>query len=176
LSIVTRCDVTGRQIEVIVDRAVQAGGLLGGLAITLMMVHVTVDVVARKLFGAPLPGTLAIVTYYYMVLIAFAPLAAVERVRGHIGIGAIEFVPVLVRHQAWISLVTGFAMALLAWRGWVGAVRDWTIGAVQVQGNAVVPVWPARFLVPFGAGLMAIALFGRFVTYLRGNAARYADP
>lgn len=153
--------------------ALHAGELLGGIAIVVMMVHVSLDVAARKLLGAPLPGTLAIVAYYYMVIAAFAPLAAVERVRGHIAVdAALDLAPRRLRHhvQNWTGLVAGIAIALVAWRGWTDAVRDWNIGAVQVQGSDIVPVWPARFVVPLGASLLAITLLGRFTTYLTGNA------
>ncbi len=77
--------------------------------------------------------------------------------------------------EVWTGLVAGVAIALLAWRGWTDAMRDWNIGAVQVQGNMIVPVWPARIVVPLGAGLMAMTLFGRFIVYLLGNARSSRD-
>lgn len=168
----------GRRIRVSADAAARAGGLLGGIAIVLMMVHVSLDVAARKLLGTPLPGTLTIVAYYYMVIVAFAPLAAVERLRGHMAVdAAVDLLPLrLKRHvRMWTGLAAGIAMAVLAWRGWTDAVRDWNIGVVQTQGSLIVPVWPARFVIPLGAGLMGMMLFARFIVYLLGDIKPFRD-
>ena len=163
-----------KRLRVITDRAARAGGLIGALAVGLLALHVSLDVAARKLFGTPLPGTLTIVTYYYMLILAFAPLAAVEAVRGHIAIGFLgegRTRPSRRHARSLMDLAAGLMMALLAWRGWIAAVRDWDIGAVQAQSSLMVPVWPARFVVPLGAGLMALVLVGRFVARLRASAA-----
>ena len=56
-------------------RTTSLATLIAGIAIALMMLHVSLDVAFRYLLGAPLPGTLTIVTYYYMVIAAFVPLA-----------------------------------------------------------------------------------------------------
>lgn len=162
------------RFRVVTDRAARAGGLLGALAAGLLALHVSLDVAARKLFGTPLPGTLTIVTYYYMLILAFAPLAAVEAVRGHIGIGfpGERRARPSGRHaRSLMDLAAGLVMALLAWRGWIAAVRDWDVGAVQAQDSLMVPVWPARFVVPLGASLMALVLVGRFVARLRAGDA-----
>ena len=47
--------------------------LIGGLAIALMMLHITADVVLRFLFSSPPPGTITYVSNYYMVIAAFVP-------------------------------------------------------------------------------------------------------
>lgn len=145
----------------IFDATARAAALLGAIAIMLMMAHVAVDVVARKVFGRPLPGTLAAVTHYYMVIAVFAPLALVERGRGHISVDVVEAM-LPARARRWLDgltrLAAALAMAMVAWRGWVESVRDWEIGAAQVQGGDLLPVWPSHFIVPLGAGLMAIAL------------------
>ncbi|WP_416391404.1 TRAP transporter small permease [Alloalcanivorax xenomutans] len=62
--------------------------VIGGLAIALMMLHVTADVVGRFVFGTPIPGTITIVSHYYMIVAAFVPLAyAEQKKRTHHGGG-----------------------------------------------------------------------------------------
>ena len=80
--------------------------VLAGAAVALMMVQVTLDVAMRHLFGSPLPGTLTIVSYYYMVIAAFVPLALAEQREAHI---SVEFVTDLMpkgvqRHLAGLML------------------------------------------------------------------------
>lgn len=155
-----------KRIIWLIDMVARAGAVLGAAAILLMMVHVALDVVMRKLLGAPLPGTLAMVTNYYMVIAVFMPLALVERHRAHISVDVM--MPILPARlgrcmRALSGLAAALFMALVAWRGWTDAVRDWQVSASQVQGSAVMPVWPAHFAVPFGAGLLAIALLLRLV-------------
>ena len=81
--------------------------VLAGAAVALMMVQVTLDVAMRHLFGSPLPGTLTIVSYYYMVIAAFVPLALAEQRDAHI---SVEFVTDLMpkgvqRHLAGLMLL-----------------------------------------------------------------------
>ena len=161
-----------KRIIWLIDMLARAGAVLGAAAILLMMVHVTLDVVMRKLLGAPLPGTLSAVTNYYMVIAVFMPLALVERHRAHISVDVM--MPLLpARLSRYVGAMSGLAaaliMALVAWRGWTDAVRDWQASASQVQGSAVMPVWPVHFAVPFGAGLLAIALLLRLVPRRLGN-------
>ena len=56
---------------------INAVTVLAGLSVALMMVHITVDVISRYVFNYPLPGTITVVSNFYMVLVAFLPLAFV---------------------------------------------------------------------------------------------------
>ena len=62
--------------------------ILSGLFLFAMMVHVTVDVALRYAMNSPIPGTLEIVSAYYMVAGVFLPLAAVELARASIAVDA----------------------------------------------------------------------------------------
>src|SRR6266567_2009403 len=57
-----------------------------GIALILMMLHVNADVVGRLLLNHPIPVTIEVVSYYYMVAVIFLPLAAVERADHHIAV------------------------------------------------------------------------------------------
>lgn len=168
-----------KRIIRLVDAAARVGAFLGSAAVLLMMLHVALDVVVRKLLGQPLPGTLTTVTHYYMVIVVFAPLALVERYGGHISVDLlVPLMPARVKTlmQAASGLAAALIMALVAWRGWVDAVRDWEVSAAQVQGGAIMPVWPAHFAVPIGAGLLSIAFLLRLAPRLSGDASSLRQP
>jgi hypothetical protein len=51
---------------------------IGAAIITLMALHVIADVSCRYLLNQPLPGTIEIVSLYYMVAVIYLPLAYVQ--------------------------------------------------------------------------------------------------
>ena len=59
-------------------RAANWTSVLAGLAVVAMMLQVTLDVTLRYLIGKPLMGTLTMVSFYYMVIVAFVPLALAD--------------------------------------------------------------------------------------------------
>lgn len=145
--------------------------ILGGIAIVLMMLHVSADVIARYVFNTSLPGTLTMVTYYYMIFATFLPLALAEKRRSHISVEVLtEMLPTRARlHlQGWIMLLTAVVMGLLAWRSFDAAIKAAKLGVTQVQGNVNIPVWPAYFVLPVGASLMAAILLLRVLSNLTG--------
>lgn len=150
------------------------GTILGGIAIALMMVHVSLDVLCRHVFNSPLPGTLTMVTYYYMVIATFVPLAHAEAKQAHISVEvATDLMPLRVQHhlQGWMYLATATIVGLLAWRTWLEALKSMQLGASQVQGAETIAVWPAYFALPIGAGLMTALLVLRFAAYITGQSA-----
>jgi TRAP-type C4-dicarboxylate transport system permease small subunit len=133
--------------------------LVSGVAISLMAIHIVVDITGRYLFRAPLPGTVEFVSRYYMVVLVFLPLALVQRRDGHFvaGLFTDNLAP---RAKQKLIAVTQVAMAavalLLAWRG-VTAAEHATRTGEQVQAaEFVIMAWPGRWLVPLGLGLMAV--------------------
>lgn len=149
------------------------GTILGGIAIAFMMAHVSLDVLFRHVFNSPLPGTLTMVTYYYMIIATFVPLAHAESKRAHISVEvATDLMPLRVQHhlQGWMYLATAIVVGMLAWRTWLEALKSMRLGASQVQGAEVIAVWPAYFALPFGAGLMTILLVLRFTAYIIGQS------
>ena len=70
----------------LLGRLANALAFLGGIAVVLMMLHICADVIAKYVFNSPIPGTLEIVSNYYMVATVFLPLALVERKNAHIAV------------------------------------------------------------------------------------------
>ncbi|RIX99721.1 TRAP transporter small permease [Aureimonas flava] len=145
---------------------------IAGAAVILMMLHITLDVVLAYVWGAAPPGTIAIVSAYYMVIVAFLPLAMVEAEDGHISVEVVADLlpPPLQRVAQAVSLVVSFAVfAFLTAGSWSIAVEKWRIGAFIIERDTAVPVWPSYFLLPMGTALMLLALAMRFAALLGGR-------
>lgn len=145
--------------------------LVAAFALVAMMLHVNIDVLGRYLFNAPLPMTTEVVSAYYMVAVVFLPLAAIEWRDGHI---SVEIITQFIgdRPQQLLLAATGLCaaayFAAIAWRTWLVAVQKFEIGEF-ITGVAVLSIWPTRFLVPVGCGLIVLVLLVKTVRRLRGK-------
>ncbi|MFW5330185.1 TRAP transporter small permease [Hydrogenophaga sp. ZJX-1] len=158
----------------LLSRVIDSMTVISGLAIALMMIHITLDVVMRNFFNYPLPGTITIVSYYYMAITAFMPLAFAEQKSAHISVEVItEQMPKGVqRHLAgWMLLFSAAVFALMTLRSWEEAVSKYGIKASIVQGEDSLPVWPTYFLLPLGCLLMFLVVAYKFIVYLTGQAS-----
>jgi TRAP-type C4-dicarboxylate transport system permease small subunit len=152
---------------------------LSAAAISLMAVHIVVDVLLRTLFRAPLPGTVEFVSRYYMVILVFLPLAYVQMRGAHFVAGLFtDYLPARTRQM--LDGVTSLCMALvaglMAWTS-VSSALYATRNGEQVQAaQFVIPTWPGRWLVPIGLGLMTAyaLLFG--IRALMGRAEARISP
>jgi len=131
----------------------------------LMMVHVTLDVVLSQFVAEPLPGTVDYVSYYYMVGLVFLPLPFVEFTNEHIKVDLIhDLIPAAGRTVLDMLALALSAMfyGLLTWQTWIDAVEKYTVGE-KSMGMAAVTVWPGRFFLPIGAGLMVLLLLAKLI-------------
>jgi len=143
--------------------------VVSGLVIALMMLHITLDVIARNVFNYPLPGTITIVSYYYMAIVAFMPLAFAEQKSAHISVEVItEHMPGIVQKHlgGWLLLLSAAVFALLTLRSWEEAMSKYGIKASIVQGEDSLAIWPTYFFLPLGCLLMFLVVMYKFMIYL----------
>ena len=152
--------------------------LVAGAALILMMLHIALDVLLRWAFNTSLSGTLEIVATYYMVAVVFLPLALVERMNAHIS------VELMTQHLprrpqtlllAAVSLVSAAYFAAFAWQTWGDALQKYRVGEVML-GNVPVTVWPTRFYVPVGCGMIVVILVYKAVRLMVGDRAVLDRP
>ena len=152
-------------IERAADRVAQGLALVGAIGLMALLLHVAAEVLARNLLDRPIPATNEIVSRYYMVLIAFLPLAWVERSRAMISVEILDSFlpsPLMRLSDILVAVIACVIYAAIAWVTWGDAVKNYALGTfVDVLGYAL-PVWPTYFLPP--AGFLLAAL----VTALRG--------
>lgn len=158
----------------LLSRLIDSVTVISGLAIAFMMLHITLDVIARNAFNYPLPGTITIVSYYYMAIAAFMPLAFAEQKSAHISVEVLtERLPPLVqKHLAgWMLLLSAAVFGLLTLRSWQEAMGKYGIKASVVQGEDSLAVWPTYFFLPLGCLLMFVVVLYKFVVYLTGQTS-----
>lgn len=153
--------------------------VLGGLVIALMMLHITADVMGRYLFNTSLPGTITIVSNYYMIVAVFLPLALAEEEDAHISVEVFTagLGPSGQRIVTIFSLLVSlFVTALFTGKTWEEALRQMQSGAAVLQGNSTVTIWPSNFLLPIGFGLMFIVIVIKLLALLAGQRQSPFQP
>jgi TRAP-type C4-dicarboxylate transport system permease small subunit len=138
------------------ERTAQFLALVGAIGVLLMMLHVGADIASRNIFGRPIPATNEIVSRYYMVLIAFLPLAWVEQRRGMVSVEVLDSVlgPTARRvSDVLVALVACSIYAVLVYTTWGIAMRSFRTGSSVIVLNFLLPVWPTYFLPPAGFAL-----------------------
>jgi len=140
--------------------------VLAGLFLFAMMLHVTADVALKYLINSPVPGTLEIVSAYYMVGGVFLPIAAVELTRTNIGVDvAYQALPrrLKVLCMAIVLVSCAIVYLTLAWTSWDDAMKSFAIREVMM-GSVLVVVWPSRLVLPIslliGASVCLYYLYG----------------
>lgn len=149
----------------------KTASLIGALCIVLMMLHVTADVAGRFLFNAPVPGTIVTVANYYMITLVFIAIGVAEEKRGHISVEFLtDMMPEGLQRAFMIlsGVLTVWVITVLMIGGYSEAVKKTNTGATMEQGSQMVEVWQSYWLVPIGAGLMALIAAYRVVTMLTG--------
>lgn len=150
--------------------AVAAGlALVGAIGVVVMLVHITAYVVMRLFMSSPIPATVEIVSSYYMVIVAFLPIAWAER-RGDMI--AIEVFAGLYRGAAgkgvdiFVAIVTTAAYLVLTYTTWGVAMREYEIGSFVISLSHKVPIWPGYFALPFGFALAFVVSLHRLVSLI----------
>lgn len=141
------------------DAVVVAVAWIAGAMTILMMLHVTADVIARTVFNSPIVGTVEIVSAYHMAALAFLPLALITKERGHIIVELFtSWMPRRKRSflDACVGIVTFVYVAVFTWKAIEIAIEKTEIREAKEAGVGFVQIWPSRWVVPIGFGLMAI--------------------
>ena len=146
-------------------------------AMAAMALHVTADVVSKNLLNLPLPVTVEMTAHYYMVAVVFFPIAAVELRNGHISVEIIsQYVSERGRQLlvAAVSLVGAAYFAIVTARTWGDAVRSFNTGE-YLYGSFQLTVWPTRFFIPLGCGLLAAVLVWKAVMLISGRGGLLSE-
>jgi TRAP-type C4-dicarboxylate transport system permease small subunit len=126
---------------------------IGGAAILLLTLHVGIGVILRVIFDYQLPMTYEIVTQYYMVALAFIPIAWVEHKGGMVAVELIDgFLPESANRflDTFVAVFSTLVYAALTWFTWTSAVRNFVTGTYVLVHDIYLPLWPGYFLLPLG--------------------------
>lgn len=140
------------------SRALLALAIVAAFA---MMTHVSVDVFARTVLNAPLRQTNQMVAAYYMIAVAFLPIALLGKHDDHISVDVFtsDMRPWMRRVLAVFTTLLGMAyMFVFTWQSWISAARRTSQGEVLEISGGYMFVWPGRWLLPL-AGLSLFLCF-----------------
>lgn len=146
--------------------------VIAGIAVTLLVLHVSADVFSRSALGHTLPGTIPAVANYYMVLIVCLPLAFVERKNAHISVDVLtNLLPkgFTVHLFGWTYLFTALIFGFVAYASWIEALAQFGMGKFVIEQDIKIIIWIGYFAVPLGYGLGALYAFLKFLLFLTGR-------
>ncbi len=156
-------------LETLMHRITSGLALLGAAAVVLMLAHVTAYVVLRHVLSAPVPATVEIVSSYYMIAVAFLPLAWAER-RGDMIVVEVfgHLYPKPVRRwiDALVFLTCCAAYSALTYTTFLVALREFTAKSFVISLSLAVPTWPGYFVLPVSFALAALVCFHKAATVL----------
>ncbi len=164
-----------KKLARVFEYAVNALFAIAGITTIAMMVHVVADVSAKYLFNAPIWGTLETVAGYYMVVVVFLPLAYVARNEGHI---IVELFTSRLRKRtvAGFEVIVGslsFAfMCLFTWKTAQEALSRTIQGEVWDIADGSMVIWPSRWLLPIGAGMLTLCVLISLINNIRHVSSR----
>ena len=132
------------------------GDKIGLIMLSLMMIHIVVDVLARNVFNAPIDGTTEIVSAYYMVGVVFLPLAYVTRKEGHLIVEV--FTQNLERKNMagfdlFAGLLTLIFLVVFCWASTMSAIENTGYRESWEAAVTFIEVWPSRWCLPFASFL-----------------------
>jgi TRAP-type C4-dicarboxylate transport system permease small subunit len=161
------------RLDRLIGRVTDGLALLGAVGVVAMLVHITIYVILRQIFRSPVPATVEIVSYYYMILIAFLPIAWAER-RGEMI--SIEIFAGVMKgrigqfNRIFVALVTAGAYGALTYTTWMVAMREFAARSFVISLSVALPVWPGYFILPLGFALATVvALYRGLVPPVQGT-------
>ena len=142
-----------------------------------MMLLICADIFGRYFLRHPVPGTMHIVSYYFMVAFIFLPLANVQFRKEHVV--TLFFSQKLP--QLWKDMLDLFAQLLMfamffivAWYTWDKALYAFSISEAVEETYRVV-TWPVHFYLPIASWALCLQLIIDIVdtsrTIIKGKTA-----
>ena len=150
-------------LERIVTRLVHGLLAIAAAIIFLLSFLIVADVAGRGLFNSPVKGTPEIVSMSIVIICFLLAAYAVQS-------GGMLRTDVIVgmfgrRGHAFADLASGLLGAaffgLIVWGSFEPALHSWVSNEFEGEGALRVPVWPARFVVMFGAALVVAIYLGQ---------------
>ena len=147
-------------------------GITGSIVIGFMMMVTVVDVVGRRLFNAPLLGSMDLTTFM-MVVVVFFSIAHCQLVKGHVTIDL-----VVSRLPTRIQAIINSIMYSLFFLLFVWITYQFYLRALEVMKNNIVsatleiPVAPFYFVAFFGCALLSLLALMHLLSFLAGSVKK----
>ena len=148
-----------------------ASTIIGVVAVLLMIIHVTIDVLLRNIFLISIPATGAIVGNFYMAAVSFLPIALAGKLEQHIAVDLV-FNRLPEKLQHWNLMLVRLVVAVTAGAAAFGflldAIQKYQFNSYVLEMDFRVPNWPGYFMLPIGFGLWAAINIFRIIESVGG--------
>jgi TRAP-type C4-dicarboxylate transport system permease small subunit len=157
-------------------RIEQAFALIAAMCIFALMMIAVFQIVARKIFNAPLFGYIDMVELA-MATFAFLGIAYADRLGAHIRMEIL--IGMLKGRVQWLAEIIGvlialFVMSVLIYYGFQHGMRAYTSGDSTI--DAMYPWWPSKMMVPIAFSLLWLRLLLSLFCYVRLFLHPDAEP
>lgn len=145
---------------------------VGSLACLVMAVQVTADVTARAALNQPIPGTLEIVSSWWMPLIVFLAVGAAQSADEHIRVTVLTgALPPRAKKVADLGalVLSGLMIAGVTYFAYESARDSIEIGET-VAGTVAAPLWPIKVAALVGLAVYLLQIVAAVHRVTRGAA------
>lgn len=133
--------------------------IIAGVAVTLMMLHISADILSKLVLNKPIMATLEVVTWYYMVATIFLPWGYIQVHKKHLMVElfTMKMPPrKLAVLEGIVGIVGAIYVGILCWLTLEHAIDQTIAGEIQDVTFFDLPVWPSRWLLPIPAAVMSL--------------------
>ena len=137
------------------------------LAIFILMITATVQIVSGKILNMPIPGYIDFAEQS-IAIFAFIAIAYCQRLGGHVRMEI--FLSMLNGRSKWIAeaiqtAATILIISILTYYSFKHFQRAWTIGdsTIDIQ----LPTWPSKLMIPIAFATLTLRLTVQFAGYIR---------
>ncbi|GAB3617742.1 hypothetical protein GCM10027416_22990 [Okibacterium endophyticum] len=153
-----------------VDHVVRLSVYIAGAGVMVMALHIFVDVASRSLFGKPLPGTLDIVSAFWMPAVAMLGMGYAQFRNQHIRVellvdSATDRVKRI--YGAIADAAVAITLLCMTYAGGTALVTSFLIGESAVS-TPWVQLWPGRLLLCLSLVLCAAVAAVRVIALILG--------
>jgi TRAP-type C4-dicarboxylate transport system permease small subunit len=147
-----------KQNQRALDTVAEWMALVGGFVVFVLMLMVAIDAIGRKVASA-LPGALEF-SEALMIPAVFLPLMFVQMKREHVYVGVVTM-GLSIRAQSLIDAIAALIgvvlFGFLTWLAMEKAIQSTVVWEYRIAVISV-PIWPFRWIIPLGTGLLVLQL------------------
>ncbi|HEY9816717.1 MAG TPA: TRAP transporter small permease [Candidatus Obscuribacterales bacterium] len=158
-----------RTFETLAEWVAKSALVLSAMFLVLMALHVSLDVGLRYIYGKSFPGTLEVVSFYYMVAVVFLPLAYVELQHEHISVDVVVGRLPLALQLTFYLFAGSLGLiyfGMLCYQSYLDALSA-TLRLETAMANFKFYLWPSRWALPVGFAAMCLAILANMIKALR---------
>jgi TRAP-type C4-dicarboxylate transport system permease small subunit len=147
----------------ITEPAIRLLNRVGGLALVVMTLLITADVIGRRMLRHPVVGTYDLVGLLNGVLVAFA-MAYTYAVKGHVAVELLtQWLPRRVQGvlSALVSLMSLFFFAILIWQ--IVAYGTRVLHSGETSMTVGIPLFPFAYGIAFGLVPLCVLILIDFI-------------